>query len=433
MNIRKVVGSLFFIAICVHAGLMSAQKMSDLDRDRAQDMLKAVADDIRKHYYDPKLHGVDWDARVARAKQEIDKAPSIGMTYSHIAAAIDSLNDSHTNFFPPDPGFRYAYGWHQQMIGDRCFVTRVRPKSDAEKQGIKPGDEILTINGYLPDRKSLRKMEYVFHVLRPQSSLRLLMQLPADGSRRELDVNAKVTLIKRRTDLSWSWIREMDEEKHLMRARHVEIGDDLMILKLPYFAMENVEVASLMGKARKHRALILDLRGNPGGYEETLKWFVGHLFEKDIKIGDRIMREKTEPIKAKAQPTTFTSKLIVLVDSESSSASELLARVVQIEKRGVVLGDSTAGSVMASKFYWHQMGGSLVLFYGALVSEADLVMTDGKSLEHVGVTPDETVLPMAADLANGRDPVLARAAEMAGVKLTPEAAGKMFPYEWPSE
>ncbi len=57
-------------------------------------------------------------------------------------------------------------------------------------------------------------------------------------------------------------------------------------------------------------------------------------------------------------------------------------------------------------------------------------MSDGKSLEKVGVTPDELILPTGADLAAGRDAVISRAAEVLGFKISSEMAGALFPVEW---
>jgi len=87
---------------------------------------------------------------------------------------------------------------------------------------------------------------------------------------------------------------------------------------------------------------------------------------------------------------------------------------------------------MEARRYSYQMGIETAIFYGASITDADLIMTDGKSLEHTGVAPDKTLLPAASDLATGSDPVLAHAAELLGVKLNPEQAGKLFPFEWPS-
>jgi carboxyl-terminal processing protease len=122
--------------------------------------------------------------------------------------------------------------------------------------------------------------------------------------------------------------------------------------------------------------------------------------------------------------------VIVLVDSESASAAEIFARVMQLEKCGTVIGDRTSGSVMeAAGFYFASSG----VDYGAEVTIANLIMTDGNSLEHRGVTPDDVSFPQPLDLASGRDPLLSRAAQELGVTLPPETAGKLFPYEWPKE
>jgi C-terminal processing protease CtpA/Prc len=424
-------------AVVLLSALARSQQMSRFDHERAEDMLQMVARDIRKNYYDAKFHGLDWDATVAQAKQQIALETSMNMSMSHIAAALDKLDDSHTFLIPPQHAYHHNYGWQYQMVGDHCYVTQVRPGSDAESKGVKPGDEILSINGYPTRREILWKMQYVFSILRPQAALRLELLDPA-GQQRKVDVAAKVREGKRVSDFTeggdlWDVIRDEEQQDHIMRARTIDYGDALMVLKVPEFSFTQAEVETLIGRARKHSGLIIDLRGNPGGSVETLRNFISGLFENEVKIADRTGRKERKPEVAKPWHNPFTGKLIVLVDARSASAAELLARVVQLEKRGTVIGDRSSGSVMESRHYSEKVGVDTVVFFGVSVTESDLIMTDGQSLEHKGVTPDETFLPTGKDMAANRDPVLARAAGILGVKISPEAAGKLFPYEWAPE
>jgi C-terminal processing protease CtpA/Prc len=414
-----------------------SQHADRLLRERAQVMLQEVAADIRNHYYDPKLHGVDWDARVEKAKEAIANATSNAELALWIEAVLETLDDSHTSFIPPGDPIRPDYGWRFQMIGSRCFVTEVRPKSDAEAKGLEPGDEVLTIDGFTPTRESLNKMEYLFNVLQPQSGLRVVLRNHF-GKIRQVDVMAQIRQAKTIIDLDdvtggdpWRLRLEYEDRQRLNRPQYKEFGKELMILKLPAFSPTDGDLLHIIDEARNYDCLILDLRDNPGGAEPTFRDLLGRMFGSDVKIADRITRETTQPLTAEgARQKAFTGKLIVLVDSRSASASELFARVIQLEKRGVVLGDHTSGSVMEAHFYGHTTGNTLVFTYGTSVSTADLIMSDGKSLERTGVTPDETILPTAADLANGRDPVLTRAAEMAGITLSPKEAGNLFPFQW---
>jgi hypothetical protein len=68
--------------------------------------------------------------------------------------------------------------------------------------------------------------------------------------------------------------------------------------------------------------------------------------------------------------------------------------------------------------------------YGVEVTIADLKMTDGNSLEHHGVVPDEILLPSPEEVAAGADPQLARALQLAGVPISSGAAGQLFPINW---
>jgi len=431
---RRTLG-LALLVVCFRVRADS-QSIDHIERERAQIMLQEAASDVRRYYYDPKLRGVDLDAKVRDAKEKIAKAESSAELLLQIAAVMETLGDSHTAFVPPHDPIRPDYGWRFQMVGEHCFVTHVRPKSDADAKGVKPGDEVLTIDGFTPTRESLSKMEYVLAVLLPQSKLRVSLRDPS-GKIREVDVMAKVRQAKTITNFddvtgrdAWRLRLEHENQQRLVRPLYKELNNQAAILKLSIFSPSD-DAWQMIEKARGHECLVVDLRGNPGGAEPALQDLLGRIFETDVKIADRVMREATNPMMAKGTQHSFSGKLILLVDSRSASAAELFARVIQIEKRGIVLGDRTAGSVMEARYYPHTTGTNPVFTYGTSVAIADLTMQDGKSLEHTGVAPDETILPTAADLANGRDPVLARAAVLAGATLSSEEAGKLFPYEWP--
>lgn len=391
--------------------------------------------DIEKDYYDPSFRGIDLQERFGQADERIKNAKSNGEIFGVIAQALLDFDDSHLFFIPPGRVARVEYGWQMQAIGDKCYVIAVKPGSDAEAKGLKRGDLILSIDGFTPTREVMWKLQYYYYTLRPKPGMRLVVQSP-DGAPRQVDVLAKIQQGKKQMDLAssgdWRNLQiEAENEARLNRDRFFE-KDNVIIWKMPGFDIyDENELDNIMDRVKKHQALILDLRRNGGGLVIMLKHLLGYFFEQDIKVSDLKYRKevKTETADSKGN-RGFKGKLIVLIDSRSASASEIFSRVIQLEKRGIVVGDRSAGAVMQSQQHGHEVGLETVSFYGASVTNADVIMRDGKSLEHVGVTPDELLLPTAADLAANRDPVLSHAAELAGLKLDPDAAGKLFPIEW---
>ena len=188
--------AVIFVIFLSSAAISNSQTLDRIERGRAKDMLNAVKSEIKSKYYDPTFHGIDIDARFKIAGEKLDSATSLGQAFGIIAQAVLELNDSHTTFFPPSRAAKFEYGWRMQMIGDRCFVTAVKPKSDAEKQGLKIGDEILSIEGFRPNRKEMWKINYYYNALSPRAGLNLKVQSPDAREPRELNIASKVTKIK---------------------------------------------------------------------------------------------------------------------------------------------------------------------------------------------------------------------------------------------
>jgi C-terminal peptidase prc len=413
----------------------TAAQIGGNDRDFAFGMLDMTKDAIKKNYYDPTFHGVDIDFVFEQARERIKAAPSRDALMITIASAVLAFDDSHTTFVPPARAAEVEYGWQVAMVGDDCYITRIKPKSDAEAKGLKVGDKLLAIDGFKPTRKNLWQMYYRYFSIAPTARVNMTLLSPGDEKPHNLTIETKINksagLVTLQTLYERGVVRHgwFDSSK---LNEYEQFGNELLIWKMHTFSTSEQSVDAAMGKARDCKTLVLDLRENGGGYVDTMKRLLGYFFDKDVKIGDQKMRKETKPMIAKTHGSgIFKGKLIVLVNHDSASASEIFAKVIQNESRGKVIGDTTMGAVMESKFFDLDSGFGKNLYFGTSVTVADLIMPDGKSLEKIGVTPDEIVLPTGKDLAESKDPVLAYASKLAGVELSPEKAGTFFPYEWP--
>ncbi len=431
MKNRSVVFCLFisFFSL-IFVQNISAQKMDSIERDRLKSMLNNIKNTIKKEYYDETYHGIDLEARFKAASERLGQVTTTGQGMGVIAQALLDFNDSHLFFLPPATNLDVEYGWRYQMFGDKCFVTRVKPKSDAAAKGLKIGDQVLAIESFRPTRTDLWKMNYFYNVISKRPGLNVKVLSPGESQPRDLAIESNIRKLPKVINIQMLGDLFDTSGKTQFDYNYFKYVGSATIWKMPSFAIDPASIDTMMGKVRGS-SLILDLRGNGGGLVDTLERLAGFMFDKDLKIADLKGRKEMKPQQSKTRSKdVFAGKLFVLVDANSGSAAEIFARLVQLEKRGIVLGDVSAGAVMQSKSFYLTTGANDEITYGVSVTNADVIMSDQKSIEHTGVTPDELILPTGADLANENDPVLARALMLAGANVSSEEAGKYFHYVW---
>jgi carboxyl-terminal processing protease len=399
------------------------------ERRRGAEVLRDVAALLQRRYHDPAFGGLDLRTRLARAGDEMRRAGSESATFGVVAALLAGLDDSHTFLVPPARAGALDYGWTPRMVGERCFVVDVRPGTDAARHQLRPGDEVLALDGAPPSRQNVWRTLHLVRFTQPEPIVRLSVRAP-DGRRRELEVATQVASGGRR---AVSFHQYLGSLRHRLKgrasSRYAEVGD-VLVWKLATFDDAGRAMAQGIARARRRRALVLDLRGNGGGDVQALRRFTGAFFGgATVPIGSLRGRQGPRPLTAErwSREAAFAGELVVLVDSESASAAEVFARTVQLRRRGRVIGDRSGGAVMLSRIHvLLQTRDSRFVPYAVSVAEATVLMPDGSSLERVGLAPDEMALPTAEDLRDGRDAVLARAVALAGGHLTPDAAGALF-------
>lgn len=381
------------------------------------------------------------------------------------------FDDPRIFLSPQSKNIQYDYQWDLDLVGNVVYVKNIDPKSDAYEKGLRAGDRVYMIEDFTLSRENFWKAIELFEILSPQESLNVLIGKP-DGRKFRLEIKAKVhssNLLVGFTELESRNIKIADETTFEERSKpsFYDQLDGLLICRFPSFLVEPISVEKLSNRSKKSSALIIDLRGVGGISEKawelgirvnrenktyvprnatrafqeiaeenldlddgdlrTLKLMTANLLRQGMRIGEAKGKKSTEPLMAKSgSGDSFSGKIIVLVDGETSGAAEIFARLVQIEKRGMVLGDITSGRSNGSVFRTHKSGPTFPAPFGLQVPVSEIVLENGDRLDGKGVIPDEIILPTQSDLATQRDRVLARAAEILGVRLTAEEAGLIF-------
>ncbi len=415
-RISKSITVLGLAGIFLTAALAMAESKLNMDRDRANGMLDIIVKTLAKNYYDPKMEGLDWRALVKQTHKEIDQSTSNGQMLSSMYALVDRLHDSHTVFIPPRHALTIVYGFEAKPFGRRILVYKIKKDGPAKKAGLELGDQIVAVNNFRAERASFDQMMLYMRVLNPVPQMDLAV-IRGNKPPQPILVKAHIKVGSIMVDLTnletfqHLFMQEEDEEKAPAEDRMMQ--GNIGYVRWREFDTDPSPLESSLQSVHKAKAVVLDLRGNPGGALDTLEEVAGNFVTDQVVMATTKMRKEDEAFKVKPRNPHFSQPLFILVDSESASAAEIFARYFQLTKRATIIGDQTSGRVATAEFFPERYGMLTIVPFGLEIDVGHVFFGNGEDLERRGVTPDKSCLPSPDDLLNHRDPCLQLAQKLA--------------------
>ena len=329
-----------------------------------------------------------------------------------IKGMVDSLGDPYSAYLTPDQysqglqdlsgqfeGIGAEIGTHNAKgansdcttLGPDCLLIVVTPieGSPSEKAGIKAGDAIVAVDGTSLDG------------------------LTVDGARNKIRG-------KKGTEVVLSVVRDKAAPIDITVVRDVIVSKEVIAKDLAGGTVGYIAVTGFSNnsetkfhdalqadlKAGKKR-IILDLRGDPGGYVTAARSIAsefikdGAIFWEQSADGTQVETDST----GDGIATDPSIKLVVLVDKGSASASEIVAGALQDRKRATIVGETSFGKGTVQQWIQLQNGSALKL------TIAKWLTPDKHWIHHVGIVPDVPITT-PADASPTNDPALDKAVEL---------------------
>lgn len=365
-RVLRVVGAVLALGVAYGGGVLTGVVGSDADSSSRRSLLDEAADRINS------------DAASPVSRSELERAAVQGM--------LAALGDRWSSYFPAEDyasfqdvldGRYSGVGlWVRRGSDGAVRVTSVQPKSPADLVGIRPGDELVTVDGI--DVRG-RTVADVVTRLRGKPGSQVTIEISRDGERRALTMD--------RTALESSDVSIR------------QLSDGVVLIKVAAFTRGvGHQVRDAVVQAAKDRAggIILDLRESPGGLLDEAVETASVFLDGGIVASYERRGAARRPLPVLGHGDT-TTPLAVLVDAATASAAEVVAAALQDRKRAVVVGSRTYGKGSVQEPARLSDGSAIELTVGRYLTPS------GKSLDGVGIEPDiEVPTGSASTVAEGR-------------------------------
>lgn len=341
-----------------------------------------------------------WETWAALQEKHVDKDKIDPQkeVYGAISGMVKSLGDPYTVFFPPAENKQFQqdlkgeFGGIGAELGIRKnILTVVAPlkNSPAERAGIKSGDKIIKINDDSTDNLTL---EQAVQKIRGERGTSVKLTVMRDSFDRPKDF----TIV--RDTIVVPIIDTKQKEDGIFYIHLLTFGESS-----PGAFRNAVNEFADAG----NKKLLLDLRGNPGGFlnaaVDIASWF---LPTGEIVARERFADGNEDYYRSNGYRRLETVPAVVLIDQGSASASEILAGALR-DIRGIkLIGDKSFGKGSVQELVNLSRGASLK------VTIAKWLTPSGKTIEGEGLEPDVKVEITPKDTDAGRDPQLDKALEI---------------------
>lgn len=346
---------------------------------------------------DTKLFQEVWDTLHGEYidKTKIDDSK---LYYGSIYGMVAALGDPHTTFMDPDSFQEFQSDLKGEFSGigaeigrknNMIMIIAALPGTPAEKAGLKSGDRILAV-----DKKDVVDLsaDQVVSFIRGEKGTKVTLSILSKGENTAKDVT-------------------ITRDKISVPSVSYQKENDIAVIKITSFNDDTSKVFE--NTARKilndsPKGLIIDLRGNPGGYLDKAVDLAGYWLEPGQVVVREEFADKSRNLEHKAAGSISLRKFktVVLVNEGSASASEILAGALQDYNIAQLVGQKTYGKGSVQQLIDLRSDSALK------ITVAKWLTPMGTSIEPDGITPDELVELTIDDYNNDQDPQMDKAREL---------------------